>query len=144
MRLLLAFLLMMSPAAAFQVCPQFKAGWTVTSPGPITSISYDESLTLMYVVWNSTQPTAFFGMPVSIMQTISRASNIQQAYQQYVYNKYPSLLLWEQTGCPILTEDGQYISTNGLSLGKPPVPILVTESGTPLITQSNHYFLVQR
>lgn len=111
---LAALLLFSTPAAAVQPCPQMAVGWALSSPPPLTAVLYDESQTLMYVVWNSVEPTAFFGVPRGIMQTISQAQSYLQAYNGYVYDKYPSLLLTEKTGCPITTEWGAYISTNGL------------------------------
>lgn len=129
-------LLLVTSAQAFQVCPQVQSGWAISYVAPITAIVYDQTSTLMYVVWGNKLPTAYVGVPITIMQTISRITDPVLAYNQYLYNRYPSLLLREQNGCPILNENGQYISTNGLSLNPMAALDLLQENDRPLLQEN--------
>lgn len=135
MRWIVLFLLLVAPAQA-QVCPQVQSGWALSYAAPITAIVYDQTSTLMYVVWGHTFPTAYVGVPITIMQTISRMTDPVLAYNQYLYNRYPSLLLQEKNGCAILNENGQYISTNGLSLNPIPASELLQENDHPLLQEN--------
>jgi hypothetical protein len=61
----LAFLFCLAATAARAVspgypCPSFVAGWSLSGPGPITSISWDQQSQQMYFVWsNVVTPSTF-------------------------------------------------------------------------------------
>lgn len=128
--------LLATRSQAFQPCPMVQVGWAQSYAAPITSMSYDQATTLLYVIWRSTFPTVYVGVPVTMMSTLSKYKDPVLAYNQYIVNRYPSLLLQEINDCPILNENGQYISTNGLSLNPIPPQKLLQENGG-LIFQEN-------
>lgn len=99
----------------FTPCPYFQAGWAITFTGnPITAVMYDQSTSLLYVIFNNNFPSAYWPVPVSIVQTFSQSrNNPMQIYQTYVVPRYEALLLEEIYNCPILREpSGAYIWTN--------------------------------
>ena len=101
----------------FVPCPYFQAGWTITFPPtqaqPISAVMYDQSTQLLYVIFNNNFPSAYFPVPLSVMQTFSQSrNNPMQIYQTYVVPRYEALLLEEVYNCPILNENGAYIWTN--------------------------------
>jgi hypothetical protein len=137
-----ALLLFATPAQAFQPCPHVGSGWAISYAAPITSITYDQYASFMYVIWASTFPTAYVGMPVAIMSSISRIADPVLAYNQYIKDRYPSLFLQEENDCPVLNENGEYISTNGLSLNPIPYPVLLKQSGGPILQQNGQVILL--
>ena len=97
-------------------CPTFQAGWGKQWPAPgITAVTYDETSLLMYIIWNYTFASAYSQVPLSIMQTFSSSKNPSQTYNTLVANRFSSLLLQEKNNCPILVENGRFISTNGIN-----------------------------
>jgi KTSC domain len=128
----LAFLLSLSAAFAqdappgsphwpygppFTPCPYFVAGWAITfSPTPaqpISTVMYDQNTQLLYVIFNNNFPSAYYPVPISIIQTFSQSrNNPMQIYQSYVVPRYEALFLEEVYNCPILNENGVYIYTN--------------------------------
>jgi hypothetical protein len=100
-------------AQPYSPCPSITIGWTQPIPGsPITSAQYDSSAQLLYVIFNSTQASAFIGVPVGVMNSFSRAQTQQQAQQVYagqVLPIYHALLLAQSNNCPLRFETGAYI-----------------------------------
>ncbi len=132
MRWALAFFLLMSAALAqdappgspqwpygppFVPCPYFSAGWAITYPvtqaQPISAVMYDQNTRLFYVIFKNNFPSAYYPVPISIIQTFSQSRNDpMQLYKTYVVPRYEALLLQEVYNCPILNENGAYIYTN--------------------------------
>lgn len=69
MRILFAFLFFLATVAARAAsptypCPTFVAGWALSGPGPITSISWDSISQQMYFVWTNTPVTETLYCPL--------------------------------------------------------------------------------
>lgn len=74
---------------------------------------YDQNTSLLYVIFNNNFPSAYWPVPISVMQTFSQSrNNPMQIYQTYVVPRYEALLLQEVYNCPILQESGAYIWSN--------------------------------
>lgn len=116
MRIALTLFFVLLPSIALAQafpCPSFTAGWAFTYVGqPITSVAYDQTTSLLYVVWGNTNATAFYPVPLSVIQTFSRSTNALATYNSYVANSYHALLLAQKNNCPILQETGAYIWTD--------------------------------
>ena len=112
----LTALLAAAPAAAQSFpCPAFQAGWTVSSPGPITSVGYDQNSKILSVIWNAKTPTQFWPVPISVMIAFNQSRNLLQTYNSYVAGVYNALLLQENVNCPVVQEGGGYIWTRRAS-----------------------------
>jgi hypothetical protein len=97
-------------------CPTFVAGWSNSYyNNPISSVQYDPVSQLLYIIWGNTQATAYYPVPISIIQTFGPGRNPVQIYSSYVLGRYNPLLLEEKFNCPILQESGGYIWTEGPS-----------------------------
>jgi KTSC domain-containing protein len=96
-------------AQAFIPCPFFTIGWAQSYSQPITTVLYDTSAQLLYVIWYNTRPSAFSNVPLSIMQGFSRTNNPVGYYNSLVLPSYHALLLAQSNNCPLLYEDGSYI-----------------------------------
>lgn len=69
MRILFAFLFFLATVAARAAsptypCPTFVAGWALSGPGPITSISWDPISQQMYFVWTNVPITETLYCPL--------------------------------------------------------------------------------
>ena len=99
----------------FTPCPYFQAGWALTFTGsPITSVMYDQVSQQLYVIFNNNFPSAYWPVPISVMQQFSASrNNPMQVYTTYVVPRYEALLLEEIYNCPILLEpSGAYFFSN--------------------------------
>ena len=117
MRVLLAALIWLGLSCAARAgnpgpCPSFTAGWALSGPGPITGVLLDTTTSLMYMIWNNTFVTAYYPVPLSVMQVFSQSQNWVQTYQTYVLPRYEALLLQQTNNCPVLQESGGYIWVN--------------------------------
>lgn len=102
-----------TPARAqYFPCPSFTAGWTVTSPGPITSVAYDQQTQILSVIWYSVQPSQYYPVPLSVMQTFSASKNLLATFNSYVASRYHAIWLQEKSNCPVLQDGGGYIWVN--------------------------------
>ena len=102
-------LLAASPAQAQFVCPAFTAGWTVSGPGPITSVAYDQQTSILSVVWYSTQASQYDPVPISVMQAFRGSTNLLATFNAYVAPSYHAIWLQEGSNCPVLQPGGGYI-----------------------------------
>lgn len=121
--LILASFLLATPALAqqahaaqppFRACPYFTIGWSLQSSGPITSVQYESSKQILYVVFNNSVASAFSNVPLSVQQSFSQATTqeqIQSIYQRIVLPAYHALALNEVDNCPLRFENGPYIWT---------------------------------
>jgi KTSC domain len=111
-KIALALFLLNAPARAaapFQPCPTFQAGWTMTYAPPITAVQYDELSGLLYVIFNYATASAYSGVPISVIQAFSPGANPTQVYNNLVVPSYHALLLQQQTNCPLLNDNGNYL-----------------------------------
>lgn len=109
----LALTLLAAPAQAqYFPCPSFQAGWTVSGPGPITSVAYDQQSQILSVIWYSTQPSQYYPVPISVMQAFNGSENLLATFNAYVAPRYQAILLQEKSNCPVLQEGGGYIWVN--------------------------------
>jgi hypothetical protein len=109
---LITLLLAASPAQAqYFPCPSFTAGWTVSGPGPITSVGYDQQTQILSVVWYSTQPTQYYPVPISVIQAFNGSHNLLATFNAYVAPTYHPIWLQEKSNCPVLQDGGGYIWT---------------------------------
>jgi KTSC domain len=96
-------------AQPFQPCPYITIGWALSFQPPITSVLYDTSSMLLYVIFNATTATAYSNVPISVIQGFSRAGvNPVSYYNSSVYMKYHPLMLAGQNNCPLLADNGAY------------------------------------
>lgn len=96
----------------FRACPYLTIGWSQQYPGPLTSVQYDASRQVMYVVFNGTSASAFAQVPLGAQQSFINARTEEQAqsvYQNQILPIYPSLLLAESSNCPLEYQNGTYI-----------------------------------
>jgi hypothetical protein len=112
-----ALLSTVAPALAQSArpCPASTIGQAFQYAGPITAVLYDSQSQLLYVIWNYTIIQALSNVPVSLLQNFANGAANPVPIYNAIVTQYPSLLLMEKSNCPILTEGGNYISTNGLS-----------------------------
>lgn len=142
MRSLLVLLLILAATGARAgpgPCPSFQAGWALTGPGPITSISWDQQSQQMYFVWNTGLPpnttTVSDYYPVansSVMQTFSQSKNWVQTFDYLIKPTYHAVLLQESNNCPILQESYSIPCYLEDENGK---QALVSESGAVLLAE---------
>lgn len=120
-------------------CPSFSAGWAKSYYGfPITAVEYDPTTQLLYVVWSNTNATAFWPVPMSVIQSFSAPVSPVTIYNTYVAPRYNALLLEEKYNCPIQQEDAGYIWT-AAPTGSPNVYYsLLLQSGVPLETSNGN------
>jgi hypothetical protein len=112
-----AFLAPRAPcfAQAARPCPSSTIGEAFQYAGPITAVLYDSQSQLLYVIWQYVIVQVFSNVPASFIQTFANGAANPVPIYNSIISSYPSLLLMEKSGCPILTEGGNYISTNGIS-----------------------------
>jgi KTSC domain len=105
------FLLVAGPALAqFQPCPYVTAGWSKQYSGfAISSVSYDESQLLLYVIFGNTTASAFSNVPLGVMQGFSNTRDPVAYYSSAVLHNFHALLLAQTNNCPLLFETGAYI-----------------------------------
>ena len=127
------------PAAALPVasqlaapCPTFVAGWGKQWPAScitaVTAVTYDETSLLMYIIWNNTFSSAYYPVPLSVMQTFSSSSNPSQVYNTIVKPSYHAILLEEKDNCPVL----QQTYNTYLTLTQ---PIVLAQNGCPILQE---------
>ena len=89
-------------------CPRSTTGWTLQFPPPLTSVSYDSSTQLLYVVFNYTTAQAFVSVPVSVMQlfTSFQTQPPSTIYNSTVVPNYHQTLLSEKDNCVMQWEFG--------------------------------------
>lgn len=93
-------------------CPASSAGWTISypAPSPITSVQYDQTYSYLSVIWHSSLPSVFVGVPLNVMQNFALPGiNPVTVYNNSVFPYYHSLLLSQKNYCPLLFQDGSYI-----------------------------------
>lgn len=100
-------------AQPYVPCPNINIGWSLSFPPPITSVQYDTSSMLLYVIFNATTASAYSNVPIGIIQGFSRAGvNPVSYYNSAVVGKYHPLALAQTNNCPLLWEpSGAYIWT---------------------------------
>lgn len=98
--------------AQYFPCPSFTAGWTVSGPGPITSVAYDQQSQILSVIWHSTQPSQYYPVPISVMQAFNGSQNLLATFNAYVAPRYHAIWLQEKSNCPVLQELGGYVWVN--------------------------------
>ncbi len=112
MRFLAAFLVLLGLAASaraaapFRPCPYVSAGWSLQFSGPITSVQYDQSYPLLYVIFNNVTASVFVGVPLGVMTAFQQSGNPSMVYKNYVLPSYHALLLAQIDNCPLFFENG--------------------------------------
>lgn len=91
-------------------CPYVTAGWSLPPQPPVTSVQYDETTQLLYVIVNTFTAHAFSNVPVATMQAFSRSTNYWAFYNTSVVNTFHEILLNDAVNnCPLRWENGAYL-----------------------------------
>lgn len=121
-------------------CPSFHAGWSLSGPGPITGILWDQFTQQMYFIWNTGLPpnttTVTDYYPVadsSVMQSFSQSKNWVQTFGYLIASRYEAVLLQEVNNCPVLQDSFSFICDLENENG---VQTLATETDVVLITEN--------
>lgn len=70
-------------------CPSFHAGWTLSGPGPITNILWDQYTQQMYFIWANTQISTLLICPLA-----------DEDGQQWLASESGLILITETPTCP--------------------------------------------
>lgn len=137
--LILCFAATAARAGAPGPCPSFHAGWSLSGPGPITGILWDQFTQQMYFIWNTGLPpnttTVTDYYPVadsSVMQSFSQSKNWVQTFGYLIAPRYEAMLLQEVNNCPVLQDSFSFICDLGIETTP---QVIATETDIVLTTE---------